>query len=58
MGLIDRDLAPGLARLAIGAWWRTGVWTAETTYRASRRLAKAATSGSPPSRSWRTPSAR
>ena len=44
MGMIDPDLAPGLARLAVGAWWRTGVWTAETTYRASRRLAKAATS--------------
>ncbi len=45
MGLIDRDMAPGLARLAIGAWWRTGVWTAEMSYRASRRLARAATSG-------------
>ena len=45
MGMIDRDMAPGLARLAFGAWWRTGVWTAETTYRASRRLAQAATSG-------------
>jgi hypothetical protein len=45
VGMIDRDMAPGLARLAIGAWWRTGVWTAETTYRASRRLAQAATSG-------------
>src|SRR5688572_17075999 len=45
LGLIDRDTAPGLARLAVGAWWRTGVWTAETTYKASRRLAQAATSG-------------
>src|SRR5687768_7299757 len=45
VGMVDRDMAPGLARLAIGAWWRTGVWTAETTYRASRRLAQAATSG-------------
>lgn len=43
--LLDRDMAPGLARLAVGAWWRTGVWTAEATYKASRRLAKAATSG-------------
>ncbi|MDQ3760060.1 MAG: hypothetical protein M3331_08980, partial [Actinomycetota bacterium] len=44
-GLIDRDMAPGLMRLAAGAWWRTGIWTAETAYRASRRLAQAATSG-------------
>lgn len=44
-GLIDRDMAPGLMRLAVGAWWRTNVWTAETAYRASRRLARAATSG-------------
>ncbi len=45
MGLIDRDTAPGLMRLAVGAWWRTGVWTAETTYKASKRFAQAATSG-------------
>jgi hypothetical protein len=45
MGLLDRDTAPGLARLTFGAWWRTGVWTAETTYKASKRLAQAATSG-------------
>jgi Abortive infection alpha len=44
IGVIDRGTAPGLARLAVGAWWRTGVWTAENSYRASRRLAKAATS--------------
>ncbi|MDQ2675407.1 MAG: DUF4393 domain-containing protein [Actinomycetota bacterium] len=43
--LLDPEMAPGLARLAVGAWWRTGVWTAETAYRASRRLARAATSG-------------
>lgn len=44
-GLIDRDMAPSLMRLAAGAWWRTGIWTAETAYRASRRLARAASSG-------------
>ncbi len=44
-GLIDRDTAPGLARLALGAWWQTGVWTAETTVKASRRLGRAAVSG-------------
>ena len=44
MGLIDAEMAPGLARIAVGAWWRTGVWTAEATYRASKRLAQAATS--------------
>ena len=43
--LLDPEMAPGLARLAVGAWWRTSVWTAETAYRASRRLAQAATSG-------------
>lgn len=43
--LLDPEMAPGLMRLAAAAWWRTGVWTAETTYRASRRLARAATSG-------------
>jgi hypothetical protein len=43
--MLDPEMAPGLARLAVGAWWRTGVWTAETAYRASRRLARAATSG-------------
>ena len=42
--LLDPDMAPGLMRLAAGAWWRTGVWTAETTVRVSRRLARAATS--------------
>lgn len=44
-GLIDRDTAPGLARLALGAWWQTGVWTAETAYRVTRRLGRAASSG-------------
>ncbi|HYH61339.1 MAG TPA: DUF4393 domain-containing protein [Solirubrobacterales bacterium] len=45
MGVIGPEMAPGIARLAIGAWWRTGVWTADVTYRASKRLAQAATSG-------------
>ncbi len=43
--LLDRDNAPGLARLAAGAWWRTNVWTAQTAARATRRLARAARSG-------------
>lgn len=43
--LRGRDMAPGLARLVAGAWWQTSMWTAETTYRATRRLARAATSG-------------
>lgn len=43
--LIDRDTAPGLVRIAAGAWWRTNVWTAETAYRATRRVARAARSG-------------
>jgi Abortive infection alpha len=43
--LLDRDAAPGLARLAAGAWWRTGVWTAHAALDASRRVAGAARSG-------------
>ena len=43
--LLDRDNAPGLARLAAGAWWRTNVWTAQTAAKATRRLAHAARSG-------------
>lgn len=44
-GLLDRESAPGLARLAAGAWWRTNLWTAHTAIRATRRLAEAARSG-------------
>jgi Abortive infection alpha len=43
-GLLDRESAPGLARLAAGAWWRTNLWTAHTALRATRRLAEAARS--------------
>jgi hypothetical protein len=43
--MLDREMAPGLARLALGALWRTNLWTAETTYRATRRVARAMTSG-------------
>jgi hypothetical protein len=42
--LLDRDAAPGLARVAAGAWLRTGAWTAGTALRATRRLAEAARS--------------
>lgn len=40
--LIDRGTAPGLARIAVGAWWQTGVWTAETAYRVGLRVGRAA----------------
>ena len=30
------DLAPSLARLAFGAWWRTATWTADTSYKVAR----------------------
>lgn len=40
-----RDLAPGLARLAAGAWWRTAEWTVVTTFDAARRVTRAALSG-------------
>ena len=43
--LVDRETAPGLVRLAAGAWWRTNLWTANAAYRATRRLAEAARSG-------------
>jgi hypothetical protein len=37
------DAAPGLARLAAGAWLRTAEWTAGSALRASRRIAGVAT---------------
>jgi hypothetical protein len=43
--MVDRETAPGLARVAAGAWWRTNLWTANAAYRATRRLAQAARSG-------------
>jgi Abortive infection alpha len=43
--LLDREAAPGLARLAAGAWWRTGLWTAHAAVDATRRIAGAARSG-------------
>ena len=43
--IVDRDTAPGLARIAAGAWWRTNLWTANAALRATRRLAQAARSG-------------
>jgi Abortive infection alpha len=42
---LDRDTAPGLARLAVGAWWRTSLWAAQAAARGTRRLADAARSG-------------
>lgn len=38
------DALPGLARLAVGAWARSAAWGLETSIRAGRRLAVAATS--------------
>jgi Abortive infection alpha len=29
-------MAPSLARLAFGAWWRTAAWTADTSYKVAR----------------------
>jgi Abortive infection alpha len=43
-GLIDRDTAPGLARLAANAWLQTGIWSAETSLRIAKRLGRAAVS--------------
>lgn len=42
------EAAPGLARIAAGAWLRTAEWSAGTVMRASRRVARAALSGESP----------
>jgi hypothetical protein len=42
------EAAPGLARIAAGAWLRTAEWTAANALRASRRVARAALSGESP----------
>jgi hypothetical protein len=42
------DAAPGLARIATGAWLRTATWTAGSALRAGRRLAGAALAGESP----------
>ena len=41
---IGLEAIPGLARVAATAWWHTTEWTAQTGFRAARRLLKAATS--------------
>ena len=42
------DAAPGLARIAAGAWLRTAGWTAGVALRAGRRTVSAAISGENP----------
>ena len=42
------DAAPGLARIAAGAWLRTAEWTAGSALRAGRRVTRAAFSGESP----------
>ncbi len=42
------DAAPGLARIAAGAWLRTAAWTAGSTLRAGRRIGRAAITGESP----------
>lgn len=42
------DAAPGLARIAAGAWIRTASWYADTAVRAGRRLTDAVVSGESP----------
>ena len=37
--------APGLARVAAAAWWRTGMWRVETYAKTSGRLVRAAATG-------------
>lgn len=48
---LEADLlraSPALARLAMGAWWRTTRWTVGASYRASTRMLRAAASGESP----------
>lgn len=42
---LSLDSAPGLLRVAAGAWVQTGRWTASSALRAGRRVARAARSG-------------
>ncbi len=38
------DAVPGLARIAVSAWWRTTGWAVQSSLQASRRVAQAAVS--------------
>jgi hypothetical protein len=40
--------APGAARFAADAWWRTGRWTLETSWRTGTRLGRAVITGESP----------
>src|SRR2546423_6179860 len=40
--------APGLARIAGEAWWRTAEWTVDASVRSSERVLRAALSGQAP----------
>ena len=42
------EAAPGLARIAAGAWLRTAAWTAESTLRAGARVTRAVVNGESP----------
>ena len=42
------EAAPGLVRIAAGAWWRTAEWSAQSAIRASRRVGRAALTGESP----------
>jgi len=48
------QLAPGLARIAGAAWWRSTRWTAEASLRVGGRVMKAAVSGEPPAELFRS----
>jgi hypothetical protein len=50
--------APGLVRLAVGAWFRTVAWTAETSMNAARSLLGEDPEEPPPSNGDRAPSLR
>lgn len=45
--------APGLARIAAAAWWRTAGWAAETSLRTSGRVIRAAVRGESPAQLMR-----
>ena len=47
-GMSKRAAAPGLTRIAAGAWLRTAEWTASGALRAGRRMARAALNAESP----------
>jgi abortive infection alpha-like protein len=45
---ITLQAIPGVARIAVSAWWRTAGWALDTSLQATSRVVQAAVSGEPP----------